>query len=153
MKSKQKIILEQFDEKLPIYKEILNLPQPAKGWIRAIREALGMSSRQLAARVNTSQQRLSRIEKQELSGDIKISTINKVAKGLNCVFIYVLIPESTLQESISKQAKKIALKRLERVNASMVLEDQEVYGTQKDRSIELAIRDIVENMNKKFWDQ
>lgn len=41
---------------------------PVKGWIRAIREALGMSGRQLAQRLKVSQPRIPRLEQDELTG-------------------------------------------------------------------------------------
>jgi predicted DNA-binding mobile mystery protein A len=153
MKSSQKIIIEQLNNNLMKYKDLTNLSYPSKGWIRAIRETLGMSCRQLARRTGISQQRLSTIEQQEISGEIKLSTIKKIAEGLNCVFIYALIPQTSINEIIRQQAQKIVKKRFERVSASMVLEDQEVYGNEKKKSYNLAVDKIIEQMNKTFWDQ
>jgi predicted DNA-binding mobile mystery protein A len=153
MKSSQKVITEQLNNTLMKYKDLTDLSYPSKGWIRTIRKSLGMSSRQLARRTGISQQRLSKIEQQEIIGEVKLSTIKKIAEGLNCVFVYALIPETSINELIRKQAQKIVEKRFERVTASMVLEDQEVYGHEKKNSYELAIEKLIDKMDKTFWDQ
>lgn len=153
MKSGQKVIIDLLDNTLLKYKNFANLSYPLKGWIWSIRKTLGMSSRQLARRTGLSQQRLSKIEQQEISGELKMSTIKKIAEGLNCVFIYALIPQTSINEMIREQAEKIVEKRFDRVNISMVLEDQEVYGNEKKKSIELAIEKLIDKMDKTFWDQ
>ena len=71
---------------------------------------------------------------------------------MNCVFIYALIPQTSINEIIRQQAQKIIKKRFERVTASMVLEDQEVYGDEKNKSYDLAVDKIIDQMNKTFWD-
>jgi predicted DNA-binding mobile mystery protein A len=152
MKPNQKVIIEQLDNTLMMYKDLKHLSNPSRGWIRTIRETLGMSSRQLARRTGVSQQRLSKIEQQEIIGKIKLSTIKKIAEGLNCAFVYALLPQTTINDIIRQQAEKIVNKRFERVHASMVLEDQEVYGKEKETSYKLAIDKIINQMNKTFWD-
>jgi hypothetical protein len=72
---------------------------------------------------------------------------------LNCVFVYVIIPQTSINELIRQQAKKIIEKRFARVTASMVLEDQEVYGNEKKNSFEPAIEKLIDKMDKTFWDQ
>ena len=153
MKSSQKVITEQLNNTLMKYKSLTDLSYPLKGWIKTIRKSLGMSSRQLARRTGISQQRLSKIEQQEINGEVKLSTIKKIAEGLNCVFVYVIIPQTSVNELIRQQAQKIVEKRFERVTASMVLEDQEVYGHEKKNSFELAIEKLIDKMDKTFWDQ
>lgn len=152
MKAERRIIIEQLNTALLKYKELAGLSYPAQGWIRTIRKTLGMSTRQLARRASLSQQRLSKIEQQEITGEIKLNTLKKIAQGLDFVFIYAFIPKSSVSEIIRKQAEKIVRKRFERVTASMVLEDQEVYGDAKNKSYELAIEKIIEQMDKTFWD-
>jgi predicted DNA-binding mobile mystery protein A len=152
MKAARKVIIEQLNNTLLKYKDLVNLSYPAQGWIRIIRKSLGMSSRQLAKRTGISQQRLSKIEQQEISGEIKLNTIKKIAEGMNCALIYSLVPYSSLNEIIRKQAEKIIKKRFERITASMVLEDQEVYGDEKIKSFDLAVEKIIDRMDKTFWD-
>lgn len=152
MKADRKVIIEQLNNTLLKYKGLANLSNPAHGWIRTIRKTLGMSSKQLARRTGISQQRLSKIEQQEINGEIKLNTMKKIAEGLNCAFIYAMVPNSSINEIIRKQAEKIVKRRFERVEASMVLEDQEVYGDEKKKSYDLAVEKIIDRMDKTFWD-
>jgi len=152
MKTDRKFIIEQLDNTLLKYKDMASLSRPFQGWIKIIRKTLGMSSRQLAKRSGISQQRLSKIEQQEISGDMKLNTMKKIARGLDCVFIYALVPQSSINDTIRKQAEKIVKKRFDRVTASMVLEDQEVYGDDKTKSFDLALEKIIDHLDKTFWD-
>jgi predicted DNA-binding mobile mystery protein A len=54
---------------------------PVKGWIRAIREALGMSGTQLANRLKVSQPRIPRLEQDELSGVVSLKTMRQAAEA------------------------------------------------------------------------
>lgn len=152
MKASQKAIIEQLNNALLKYKDLADLSYSAHGWIRTIRKTLGMSTRQLARRTGISQQRLSKIEQQEMAGEIKLSTMKKIAGGMDCAFIYAFIPNSSIHEMIRKQAEKIVRKRFERVTANMVLEDQELYGDMKKKSYDLAIEKAMDQMDKTFWD-
>ena len=49
--------------------------KPQMGWIRTIREALGMSAEQLGKRLSIIQQRVSAIEKAEPKGTLKLKTL------------------------------------------------------------------------------
>jgi DNA-binding transcriptional regulator YiaG len=48
--------LNQLDRRLEPYRAARKVSRPAKGWIRAIRQALGVSSGELARRLGTSRQ-------------------------------------------------------------------------------------------------
>ncbi len=66
MKAKQKnLAREQLDEVLKKFLPLKIVNSPRKGWIRAIRDALGMTGAQLAKRLHTNKQRVSRIEQDE----------------------------------------------------------------------------------------
>ena len=51
--------------------------RPPRGWIKAIREALGMTTAQLAARIGVTQTRVSRIEKDEVGDAITLKTLRQ----------------------------------------------------------------------------
>ena len=69
MKPKYKqIARRQLDATLAKFGEAGSVQLPAKGWIRAVREALGMSGTQLARRLQVSQPRVFKLEQGEPSG-------------------------------------------------------------------------------------
>ncbi|MGB9358139.1 MAG: mobile mystery protein A [Acidimicrobiia bacterium] len=101
-------------------------PRPHKGWIRAIRDALGMSSTELAARIGVSQQRVPQMERSELQGSITLETLRRVADALDCDLVYVLHPRTSLDEAVKEQARRKAAQHLGPVAHHGRLEDQEL---------------------------
>jgi len=105
---------------------ITRLARPQKGWIKAIREALGMSSTQLARRVGVDQSVLYRIESSEFAGKVKLETLERVAAALDCRLVYALIPNEPLEEMVRKRALEIASRHLGAVEHTMRLENQAI---------------------------
>ncbi|MBD5657472.1 MAG: XRE family transcriptional regulator, partial [Candidatus Eremiobacteraeota bacterium] len=61
----------------------LMLTAPPKGWIKAIRESLGMTARQLAARMGVAPSRIPPIEKAEITGTTTLRTLRQAAAAMN----------------------------------------------------------------------
>ena len=64
--------LKRLDERLASAKPIERFTPPPKGWVRAIRDALGMSGTQLGKRIGVTQQTVTAIEKSEENGTVQI---------------------------------------------------------------------------------
>ena len=56
MNSKRRIARQRLDERLSAFKPESRFAVPPKGWIRAIRDALGMHAFQLGKRLGMTQQ-------------------------------------------------------------------------------------------------
>src|SRR6266404_8337614 len=70
---------------------------PVRGWIKAIREALGMSTAQLAMRLGVKQPSVVALEQSEAKGTIELATLRRVAKALDCTLVYALVPGKPLE--------------------------------------------------------
>jgi predicted DNA-binding mobile mystery protein A len=105
--------------------------RPPKGWIKAIRQALGMSERQLARRLNVSQPTVADIERSEAAGRIQLNTLRRAAEALNCTVVYALVPNEGLETMVKNQTRRVAERYLRATEQSMRLEDQEVSGRDK----------------------
>jgi predicted DNA-binding mobile mystery protein A len=145
----KKLIREQLSAKLENLRALSSLPE--HGWIKLIREALAMSTYELAQRTGIDQSRISRIENAEVNGDFKLSSMKKIAEGLNMKFVYGFIPKESLEEMTRQQARKIALKRMDKVNHTMRLEDQELDNKDKEKALEDMIQKILIDQPKDFW--
>ncbi len=121
---------------------------PPQGWLRTIREFLGMTTTQLAQRINVSQPRVVNMEKNEKN--IKISTMERIANALNCDFFYVFIPRENIDDIIYNQAKQKALKILNKVNQNMGLENQ-LANT--DELLEDLIKELLDGNISRIWDK
>ena len=117
--------------------------RPHKGWIRAIRDALGMSSTELAARMGISQQTVADLERSELHNTIKLETLRRAADALDCDLAYVLLPRTTLEQAVTAQARRKAARHLAPVAHHSRLEDQAVSDDDAAAQLdELAARFI-----------
>jgi predicted DNA-binding mobile mystery protein A len=147
----KKLLREQLDSKLSTLKEFTVQGLKSIGWIKTIREALGMTSTNLASRVGVNQSRIIHMEKAESDGNIKISTMEKVADALDMDFVYGFVPRTSLNEMVRQQAKKIALHKMERLDNTMRLELQELSSEEKERALTDMIDRILIDGPKDFW--
>lgn len=149
----KKLMRKQLDKKLKKLKPLLKLAVPSGGWINAIREGLGMTLEELGSRVGLDRARVYRIEEAEVHGDLKLSTLKKMADGLGVKFVYGFVPEQDLEEIVREQARKIAKKRLSRIDHSMKLELQGVSGEEQKEALNDLMDKILIEEPKNFWDQ
>ena len=147
----KKLIREQLDSKLSTLKGFTAQGLKSIGWIKTIREALGMTSTNLASRVGVNQSRIIHMEKAESDGNIKISTMEKVADALDMDFVYGFVPRTSLNEMVRQQAQKIALHKMERLDNTMRLELQELSSEEKERALKDMIDRILIDGPKDFW--
>ena len=77
---------------------------PLGGWVKAMRDALGMSSYQLARRMGFSQTRVRQFEAEEIAGSIRLSALHRAAEAMNCRLVYGLVPKQPLEEIVLRQA-------------------------------------------------
>ncbi|MHC4952000.1 MAG: mobile mystery protein A, partial [Planctomycetota bacterium] len=102
----KKLTLRQLDAVLKAFKPLKTQTIPQKGWVRAIRDALGMSARQLASRMDVKQQRIVRIEQDEKQGRVTVNTLRKVAEAMECEFVYGFVPKESLEQTVRDQARR-----------------------------------------------
>lgn len=115
-------------------------PRPHTGWIRAIREALGMSTRELATRVGVSSQRISQIEHAEQDRSLTLATLERIAEGLDCSVEYILVPRRPLDDMVWHQARAKAIADIAAVDHTMALEDQRPDEGSTNEMIETLAR-------------
>lgn len=142
-KSLRRLYQKKFDALKKIIIEI-----PPQGWLKTIRECLGMTTTQLAKKIGVTQPRVINLEKNERN--TKISTMERIADALNCDFVYAFVPRENIDKVVYNQAKKKALNILDRVNANMGLEDQLIRS-------EDVLDDLIEQLLyyniARIWDE
>ena len=153
MKKKQtKIIREQLDDTLKRFSSIASVNRPMRGWIRAIRDALGMNMRQFANRLGVSKSRIPRIEQDEITGSLTLKTMNRVAETLDCVFVYGLVPRTSLDETVKKQASIAAKKRMSRLMHTMNLEAQGLSSENAKKAFDNMVDEIIDSQSM-LWEK
>src|SRR5471030_46798 len=124
--------------------------QPVRGWIRAIREALGMTAEQLGKRLGVKQPSVVAIEQSEAKDTIELATLRRVAEALDCTLVYALVPNKPLQAAVRDRARAFLRRRRGPVEHSMLLEDQKVEGTDSEARLDEIVR---ETNPRLFWDE
>ena len=132
---------QRLDQRFSSMKPESRYRPPPKGWIRAIRDALGMSGAQLGRRMGVKAQSVADIEKSEASGTIQLNTLRRVAEGLDCVAVYALIPKSSLNDMVQSRAREIARQELDRIAHTMDLEAQGLPQGEREEQIKTCMRD------------
>ena len=139
----------QLDERFRELGSAKRYTPPVRGWIKALREALGMSTAQLAKRLGIRQPSLVALEQSEAKGTIELATLRRVAEALDCTLVYALLPNKPLETTLRDRARAFARRRRGPVEHSMLLEDQKVMA----KDAEVRLDEIVRETNPRlFWD-
>lgn len=140
---------DRLDKKFEALRPLDRFAMPPKGWIRAIRDAIGMTGAQLGRRVGNSPQGIVGLERSEAAGTIQLNTLRRAAEAMECVLVYAIIPKTSLGDMVNSRAREIARRALQRVSHSMALEDQQV-----DRDMELRIQTYIETAlrDRDLWE-
>lgn len=121
--------------------------RPRSGWIRAIRGALGMSQAVLAERLGVSGAAVNQLERAELHGGITVGKLSEVAGALDCTLVYALVPNSTLEQTVTTQARAVAAQLLGYASRTMALEAQDIDDDRRTDAIELYAQRLMTSGN------
>jgi predicted DNA-binding mobile mystery protein A len=134
--------LKQLDRTLKPFRAAAKNPRPQKGWLRAIREAAGISASEVARTLKTSRQLPVQLEKAEAEDRITLKSLRAAAQALGCELVYALVPTAdTLQNLVEERARAQAKKHVLGVEHSMALEDQAVGRI--DEAVEAETRRLL----------
>jgi len=147
------LFIRQISQQLCQWQATLNLPKPHHGWIRHIRKALGMTTAQLAKRLNISRSRVVHIEQAEVKGTITIQSLKNIATAMECELVYAIIPKDSLEEIIKRQAFNIAKEKIDYISHSMALENQQLSEQQNNEQVQAIVKLLLEGSPKKLWEK
>ena len=125
----RRLRLEQLERTLSPFFEVKDSPRPQRGWLRAIREATGVTVREMAKRLRKSPSIVIYLEKSEAEYRISLGNLRAAADALGCQLVYALVPKNgSIQELSEQRARAKASENVRAVEHTMVLEDQAVGG-------------------------
>jgi len=76
------------------------------GWLRSIRQAVGVPVDEVARRLGVCRWEVHRLEESEKNSRIMLASLSRAAKGLGCELVYALVPkEGTLEELAAEQKR------------------------------------------------
>lgn len=100
------------------------LARPPRGWVHAVRQALGMSAAALAGRLGTTAGAVIRLEQSEAADRARLDTLRRAADALGCDLVYLFVPRRPLTEVVHQRAQELARREVAAVEQTMRLEDQ-----------------------------
>ena len=143
----------QLDRRLSSMQNMELFMRPPRGWLKAIREALGMTTAQLGRRLGVVQSRVVAIEQAEAKGTITLNSLEKAAQALDCRLVYALLPRQPLEDIVEQRASLLAKSRLKSTGHTMTLEAQGVDATDESEQLKRLIRQLVEKSGSKLWEE
>jgi len=153
-RNKKSIVVQRksLDQKIGLLKPLAQIPLPRKGWLKAIRESLGITTRQLAKKIGTGNGNILTFEQGEINRTLTLKTLERLARAMNCRLVYALVPNTSLEEMLDEQARKVAKKIFQRVSHSMGLEEQSVEGPEAKTQFEQMVQDLKKKHDPRLWD-
>lgn len=145
--------IRHLDQRFKVLRPLARNPRPSKGWIRAIRNALGMTSAQLAQRLAVSQPRIIELEKSEASGTVTLNTLQRAAEALGCRLVYALVPDKSLENTVLERVNQLAQRQLTAVQQTMRLEDQSVKSKKANEDVRRQFAEVLLKHPARLWDE
>ena len=151
--SKKSLQIQQLNSKMLAFASLQKLAPPPTGWVKAIRNAIGMSMLQLGNRLSITKQSVQDIERREKDGSVTIKALREAAKALDMQLVYGFVPnDGSLEALIDRKAKELATHIVQRTSNTMKLEDQENSKQRIEKAIEERAAIIKHEMPKTLWD-
>jgi predicted DNA-binding mobile mystery protein A len=142
----------KLDNRLTLLRNSEEFVRPPRGWIKAIREALGMTTAQLAKKIGVSQPRVVAIEKAEATNAITLESLERAARALDCQLVYALVPRKPLEDLATERAVMLAKRRLQSTSHTMALEDQSVDKADEREQIKQLAKRLLEKPGSALWE-
>lgn len=144
---------QQLDRQFRELEKFKDFIEPHDGWINLIRNALGMTTYQLAKRLGVNQSRVIKMESSARDHTITLNSLSRAAEAMNCRLIFILAPKTSLEDTIEKQVEHVAKKKVEYVAHSMKLENQGVDDKEIKEEIDELKEQLLHGPEKHLWDE
>lgn len=102
-----------------------------------------MSQAALAARLHITKAGVANLERNELNEGITIGRLSEIARALDCQLVYALVPNTSLHDTVHKQAEYVAMQTLAYVDTTMGLEDQSVDASHRAEQLAEEARKVL----------
>jgi predicted DNA-binding mobile mystery protein A len=127
------------------------LQTPPEGWLRTVRNALGMSGAQLAKKMGVTRARIAQAEQAELHGGVTLKSMQATAEAMGCRFVYAIVPPGRIEDLIMAQARKKAMAIVGTASKHMALESQTLPNDKIAKEIERLTQEIAREMPPDLW--
>jgi len=123
--------LNQIDRSIESFGGARSVSRPQRGWLRAVREALGITIREVSRKICKTPQTVASFEKSEAADRITLQTLRRYAEALDCELVYAIVPKNgSLKQLAETRVRAKAERDVRAVEHTMALEDQATHAIQ-----------------------
>jgi predicted DNA-binding mobile mystery protein A len=116
---------QQLERSLKSFANAKREPRPHRGWLRAIREGLGLSLEDVAHKAKDTRQHIRRFELAEAADRISLQSLRRLAEAMDCELVYAIVPKSgRITELAERRTRDQAMEDVLDVENTMALENQ-----------------------------
>lgn len=145
---------EHLNGKLKGFSPASKIPVPPSGWLKSIRESLGISLLQLGKKMSMTQQGVRAIEIREKEGSVTLNSLREIADAMDMQLVYGFVPkDGTLEALVERKARELATQIVLRTSNTMSLEDQENSKARIEKAIKEKTEELKREMPSVLWDQ
>lgn len=148
-----KLKLSQLNAQIEQFKPFLKNRPPKEGWVRYIRNSLGMTLEQLATKLSVSKQSIRGMEQREKEGAVTLKTLREVGRAMDMELVYGFVPkDGSVEALVQRKARELAQKIVYRTSANMSLEDQQNSAERLNKAIEERTLSLMYELPRSLWD-
>lgn len=143
--------LRQLDTALDRWRDADLPSRPPSGWIKAVREGLGMAATHLAARLGVATSTVTRLETSEGDDTISLGTLRRAAEALGCELHYALVPKQRLSDTLENRALALARRQMAAISHTMALEAQATSRETVEAQTRTLAEDLLKGSRRALW--
>ncbi len=116
--------MEGLEQRLPPLNAARKSAQvPARGWLRAVREAIGLTQSKAAEKAAMKRQSYAQFEGAEKKGSISLASLRRAAAAMDCEVVYFILPRESVARTYGELASLLdpASRHLKATDQSMSL--------------------------------
>lgn len=143
--------LRQLDASLGQWRSADLPSRPPSGWIKAVREGLGMAATHLAERLGVTTSTVTRLETSEADDTISLGSLRRAAEALGCELQYALVPKQRLSEILENRALSLARRQMAAISHTMALEAQATSRETVEAQTRTLAEDLLKGSRRALW--
>ena len=143
--------LRQLDTALAAWRNADLPPRPPSGWIKAIREGLGMAATHLATRLGVTTSTVTRLESSEADDTISLASLRRAAEALGCELHYSLVPRQSLADALENRALTLARQQMASISHTMALEAQATSRETAEAQTRALAESLLKGSRRALW--
>ena len=143
--------LRQLDATLNRWRAADLPSRPASGWLKVIREALGMTATYQAKKLGVTTSTVTRLETSEADDTISLGTLRRAAEALGCELQYALVPKRSLADTLDARATALARQQMGMISHTMALEAQATSPENVEAQTRALAESLLKGSRRALW--